>query len=143
MTRLLLTTTVLTMLAQPALADTTNREKQLSPVPGVFVGGVGLECRSDPEHIVKFLLLTKDRKTLSVAKFDNDDVTYDFWPITKTSPEHYIARNEEKTPKEVRLNRQNLSMTFGGEYECKLMSISNLHKIAANHLRSMLSENKI
>jgi hypothetical protein len=47
MTRLLLTTTVLTMLAQPMLADTTNREKQLSPVPGVFVGGVGLECRSN------------------------------------------------------------------------------------------------
>ena len=115
------------MLAQPVWADTTNREKQLSPVPGVFVGGVGLECQSDPEHIVKFLLLTKDRKILSVAKFDNDDVTYDFWPITKTSPEHYIARNEEKIPKEVRLNRQNLSMTFGDEYECKLTSISNLH----------------
>ena len=141
--RPILITLILSMLARPLWADTTNREKQLSPVPGVFVGGVGLECRSNSKQIVKFLLLTKDRKTLSVAKFDNDDVTYAFWPITETSPQHYIARNEGKTPKEVRLNRQNLSMTFGGEYECKLTSISNLHKIAANHLRSMLSENKI
>ena len=141
--RPILITLILSMLARPLWADTTNREKQLSPVPGVFVGGVGLECRSNPEHIVKFLLLTKDRNTLSVAKFDNDDVTYDFWPITETSPEHYIARNEGKTPKEIRLNRQNLSMTFGGDFNCKLTSISDLHKIAANHLRSMLNENKI
>ena len=141
--RPIFTTLILTMLAQPMLADTTNREKQLSPVPGLFVGGVGLECRSNSEHIVKFLLLTKDRKTLSVAKFDNDDVTYDFWPITETSPQHYIARNEGKTPKEVRLNRQNLSMTFGGDFKCKLTSISDLHKIAADHLRSVLNENKI
>ena len=141
--RPILITLILSMLARPLWADTTNREKQLSPVPGVFVGGVGLECRSNPEHIVKFLLLTKDRNTLSVAKFDNDDVTYDFWLITETSPEHYIARNEGKTPKEIRLNRQNLSMTFGGDFKCKLTNISDLHKIAANHLRSMLNKNKI
>ena len=40
--RLLLTTIILTMLAQPVWADTSNRAIQISPVPAIYVGGVGL-----------------------------------------------------------------------------------------------------
>ena len=126
-----------------ALADTTNREKQLSPVPSIFVGGVGLECQSKPKGKMQFLLLTKDRKKLSVAKFNDDDVTYDFWPITKTTPEQYIADNKVKQTEVIQLDRKSLQMTFDVAYDCKLMNISNLHRNAANYLRTLLSENKI
>ena len=41
--RLYLTISLLLTLFHTAWADTTNRAKQFSPVPGIFVGGVGLE----------------------------------------------------------------------------------------------------
>ena len=44
--RLILTTIILTLLAQPVWADTSNRAIQLSPVPAIYVGGVGLLCAS-------------------------------------------------------------------------------------------------
>lgn len=135
-----LTTIILTMLAQPVWADTTNREKQFSPVPGVFVGGVGLECRAKPSTVVEFLLITKDRRKVGVAKFENDDVTYTFLPITKTTPRAYIA--EQKNSKFV-LDRQSLKLTVDRDYKCAAMSISDLHEAAQNYLRSLLSENKI
>ena len=141
--RLFLTTIILTMLAQPLWADTTNRAKQFSPAPGVFVGGVGLECRSKPETWVQFVLLTKDRKKLGIAKFEDDDVIYDLWRITKTTPRHYIAQDEEKKPQKIVLDRQKLEMSYGRDYWCDSMSISDLHNNAGNHLRALLSENKI
>ena len=42
----LLTTLVLTLLAQPVWADTSNRAIQISPVAAIYVGGVGLLCAS-------------------------------------------------------------------------------------------------
>lgn len=141
--RALLTAVLISMLVPPVLSDTTNRAKQISPAPGVFVGGVGLECRSKPETWVQFVLMTKDREKLGIAKFEDDDVTYDFWRITKTTPRHYIARDEEKKPKEIILDRQKLEMSYGLDYWCETMSISDLHKNAGNHLRALLSENKI
>lgn len=141
--RALLTAVLISMLVPPVLSDTTNRAKQISPAPGVFVGGVGLECRSKPETWVQFVLMTKDREKLGIAKFEDDDVTYDFWRITKTTPRHYIVRDEEKKPKEIILDRQKLEMSYGLDYWCETMSISDLHKNAGNHLRALLSENKI
>jgi hypothetical protein len=42
-------------------ADTTNRALQVSPVPGLFVGGVGLLCLADDQAIGsrQYFLLTK------------------------------------------------------------------------------------
>lgn len=132
--------TILTMLIQPVLADTTNRAKQFSPVPGIFVGGVGLECRSNPTTIVEFLLITKDRRKVGVAMFEDDDVTYTFLPITKTTPRTYIARQGDI---EFVLDRQSLELTMDRNYDCDSMSIVDLHKAAQNYLRALLSENKI
>ena len=69
--RLILTTFFMTMLAQPVWADTSNRAIQISPVPAIYVGGVGLLCASKMDE-TEFLLLTRDRKYLCVAKFDDN-----------------------------------------------------------------------
>ena len=111
--RLYLTISLLLTLVHTAWADTTNRAKQFSPVPGIFVGGVGLECKSNPPNIVEFLLLTKDRQRVGLAVFENDDVTYDFLAITKTTPRTYIAEQENT---EVVLDRQSLKLTMEQDY---------------------------
>ena len=138
--RLYLTISLLLALVHTAWADTTNRAKQFSPVPGIFVGGVGLECKSNPPKVVEFLILTKDRKRVGLAVFENDDVTYDFLAITKTTPRTYIAEQENT---EVVLDRQSLKLTMEQDYKCVVMSISDLHNAAKDFLRTLLSENKI
>ena len=95
--RIYLTIPLLLTLVHTAWADTTNRAKQFSPVPGIFVGGVGLKCKSNPQNIVKFLLLTKDRQRVGLAVFENDDVTYDFMAITKTTPVSYTHLRAHET----------------------------------------------
>ena len=138
--RLYLTISLLLTLVHTAWADTTNRAKQFSPVPGIFVGGVGLECMSNPSNIVEFLLLTKDRKKVGLAVFENDDVTYDFMAITKTTPRSYIVKQKNI---EFVLDRQSLKLTMDQDYNCVVMSISDLHDAAKDFLRTLLSENKI
>ena len=62
-----------------AAADTTNRALQVSPVPGIFVGGVGLLCEphntdsNSSKNRPEFLLLTKNRESLGWANLFNDD----------------------------------------------------------------------
>ena len=138
--RLYLTIPLLFTLVHTAWADTTNRAKQFSPVPGIFVGGVGLKCKSDPPNIVEFLLLTKDRQRVGLAVFENDDVTYNFLAITKTTPRSYIINQENI---EFVLDRQSLKLTMDQDYNCVVMSISDLHNAAKDFLRTLLSENKI
>ena len=138
--RLYLTISLLLTLVHTAWADTTNRAKQFLPVPGIFVGGVGLECKSNPSNIVEFLLLTKDRRRVGLVIFENDDVTYNFLTITKTTPRTYIAEQDNI---EFVLDRQSLKLKMGKDYNCAVMSISDLHNAAKNYLRTLLSENKI
>ena len=138
--RLYLTISLLLALVHTAWADTTNRAKQFSPVPGIFVGGVGLECKSNPPHTLKFLLLTKGRQRVGLAVFENDDVTYDLMAITKTTPRTYIVKQENI---KFVLDRQSLKLTMEHDYNCAVMSISDLHKAAKDFLRTLLSENKI
>ena len=138
--RLYLTISLLLTLFHTAWADTTNRAKQFSPVPGIFVGGVGLECKSNPSNIVEFLLLTKDRQKVGLAVFENDDVTYNFMAITKTTPRTYIVKRKNM---EFVLDRQSLKLTMDQDYKCVVMSISDLHDAAKDFLRTLLSENKI
>ena len=138
--RLYLTIPLLLTLVHTAWADTTNRAKQFSPVPGIFVGGVGLECKSNPQNFVEFLLLTKDRQRVGLAVFENDDVTYDFLAITRTTPRTYILKQGNS---EFVLNRQSLKLTMDQDYKCVVMSISDLHDAAKDFLRTLLSENKI
>ena len=138
--RIFLTIPLLLTLVHTAWADTTNRAKQFSPVPGIFVVGVSLECKSNPPNIVEFLLLTKDRQRVGLAVFENDDVTYDFMAITRTTPRNYIVKQENI---EFVLDRQSLKLTMEQDYNCAVMSISDLHNAAKDFLRTLLSENKI
>ena len=138
--RLCLTITLLITLFHTAWADTSNRAKQFSPVPGIFVGGVGLACKSNPLNTEGFLLLTKDRRKVGLAIFENDDVTYNFLTITKTTPRTYIAEEDNI---EFVLDRQSLKLSMDKDYNCAVMSISDLHNAAKDFLRKLLSENKI
>ena len=138
--RFYLTIPLLLTLVHTAWADTTNREIQFSPVPGIFVGGVGLECKSNPPNIVEFLLFTKDRQRVGLAIFENDDVTYDFLAITRTTPRTYILKQENI---EFVLDRQSLKLTMEQDYNFAVICISDLQNAAKTYLRTLLSENKI
>jgi hypothetical protein len=143
MMRLILTTIILTMLAPPVWADTSNRMKQFALVPGMFVGGVGLVCTAKIKTKVQFLLLTKDRKKIGIANFESGDIEYAFRQITKTTLRSYISHSNAIGSSELTLDRRSLELSFDQKYQCNSMSISDLHKNAGNHLRSLLRENQI
>ena len=134
--RFYLTIPLLLTLVHTAWADTTNREIQFSPIPGIFVGGFGLKYLANQSNIVEFLLLTKDWQRVDLAVFENDD----FLAITKTTPRTYIAEQENT---EVVLDRQSLKLTMEQHFNCAVMSISDLHDAAKNYPCTLLSENKI
>ena len=139
---LLTALTALLCLATGSWADTTNRALQVSPVPGVFVGGVGLLCASgDTSAGAVFFLLTRDRETAGRALFDNDDVTYAMMPLTAKTPSVYRFGKGSET---IEVDRRTLVVSTSDiTYDCALYSISDLHKAAANHLVDLLGENKI
>ena len=139
---LLTALTALLCLATGSWADTTNRALQVSPVPGVFVGGVGLLCASgDTSAGTAFFLLTRDRETAGSALFDNDDVTYAMMSLTAKTPSVYRFGKGSDT---IEVDRRTLVISTSDiTYDCALYSISDLHKAAANHLGDLLGENKI
>ena len=123
----------------PINADTTNRALQVSPVPGLFVGGVGLRCKSSEGNDV-FILLTKDRETAGSASFEGDDVTYAMMPLKGKTPDLYTYSANVNFV----INRQSLALeTDSGSYSCKIQNISDLHRAAERYLRMLLSKNKI
>ena len=140
--RLLTALTAILCLATGSWADTTNRALQVSPVPGVFVGGVGLLCTSgDTSAETAFFLLTRDRETAGSALFDNDDVTYTMLALAAKTPSAYRFGTGSDT---IEVDRRTLVISASDiTYDCALSSISDLHKAAANHLRNLLGENKI
>ena len=128
-------------------ADTTNRALQISPVPGMFVGGVGLLCDAagpllDSRH---YFLLTKSRASLGWADFSrDDDINYNIFKVGK-SPDFYRMANDAL---EIAINRKTLEVTIDGMgaktmYECEAMSITNLHNAAKLELRKLLNGNRI
>ena len=138
-----------------AAADTTNRALQVSPVPGIFVGGVGLLCEphntdsKSGEHRPEFLLLTKNRESLGWANlFNNDDISYQMLAVAKT-PDYYTASQDSF---DLRVHRKDLTLSLkdssaptasASAFNCMTMSISDLHKAATAELRLLLSGNKI
>ena len=144
--RLILTTIILTMLAQPVWADTSNRAIQISPVPAIYVGGVGLLCASKMDE-TEFLLLTRDRKYLGVAKFEDDDVTYEKLEIYKKTPNLLAFESDVAS---IKVHRKSLEAEIkkispeATHYlSCEDSSISNVHKAAEQKLEDLLSRNRI
>ena len=146
MMRLLLNTIILTLLAQPVWADTSNRPIQISPVPAIYVGGVGLLCASKMDE-TEFLLLTRYRKYLGVAKFDDDDVTYEELEIYKKTPNLLAFESDVATIKvhrkspETEIRRRSPKALH--HLSCEDSSISNVHKAAEQKLKDLLSGNRI
>ena len=145
--RHLITAILMIFMCSTAGADTTNRALQVSPVPGLFVGGVGLLCvANDPAGDVRqYFLLTKDRETFGWARFDkDDDIHYLRFAVSK-SPDHYRVANEAVT---IAVNRKSLGLTMDDagsktDYTCDAMSITNLHNAAKVELGKLLKGNRI
>jgi hypothetical protein len=128
-------------------ADTTNRALQVSPVPGLFVGGVGLLCLADDQAIGsrQYFLLTKSREIFGWARFDkDDDIRYETFDVGKF-PDHYRVANDAV---EIAVNRKSLRLTMDRmeaktAYNCEATSITDLHNAAKVELRKLLKGNKI
>ena len=129
-----------------AVADTTNRALQVSPVPGVFVGGVGLLCENADRSVDsrQYFLITKSRTTFGWADFSrDDDISYAIFTVEK-SPDFYRMSDSGI---EIVINRKTLEAQLHAgkktEYGCTAMSITNLHNAAKLHLQTLLKGNKI
>ena len=145
--RQLITAILIMFMCGSAGADTTNRALQVSPVPGLFVGGVGLLCVADDpaDDLRQYFLLTKDRETFGWARFEkDDDIHYLRFAVSK-SPDHYRMANEAVT---IAVNRKSLVLTMDdaqsqADYTCEAMSITNLHNAAKVELGKLLKGNRI
>ena len=132
--RQLITAILMMLIGSAAGADTTNRALQVSPVPGLFVGGVGLLCIADDpgSDLKQYFLLTKDRETFGWARFDkDDDIHYLRFAVSK-SPDHYRVAKDAVT---IAVNRKSLALTMddagaNSSYKCDAMSITDLHNAA-------------
>ena len=132
-------------------ADTTNRAQQFSPVPGIFVGGVGLLCAEDNSDAVElkqlFLLITRDRAQAGIAAFDTIDVEYERFDIAPSLKSYKLAGHQQN----IVINRQNLTLQrfeTGAQnnsqtFLCKIETVDRLHSAAKRYLRNLLSKNKI
>ena len=101
------------LLGGQAPADTTNRALQVSPVPGVFVGGVGLLCNAaDPSLDLRhYFLLTKGRTSFGWADFSrDDDINYNIFEVGR-SPDFYRVADRSL---EIAINRKTLKATISG-----------------------------
>ena len=145
--RTLLVVIIFAMLGVRAHADTTNRALQVSPVPGMFVGGVGLLCEAADASLDsrQYFLLTKSRARFGLADFSrDDDVNYSLFEVEK-SPDIYRMANEAL---EISVNRKTLAATMDGmgaktNFTCEAMSITNLHNAAKLELQKLLRGNRI
>ena len=145
--RQLITAILMMFMCSSAGADTTNRALQVSPVPGLFVGGVGLLCVADDpgSDLKQYFLLTKDRETFGWARFDkDDDIHYLRFAVSK-SPDHYRVAKDAVT---IAVNRKSLVLTMDdaqsqADYTCEAMSITNLHNAAKVELGKLLKGNRI
>lgn len=142
---------ILLQLSVTARADTTNRAQQFSPVPGIFVGGVGLLCAEGDSEVAEakqlFLLLTRDRAQAGIAAFDTIDVEYQRFDIIPSLNSYNLTGHQQK----IVIDRQGLTLqrietvaqTNSQTFQCKIEAVDRLHGAAKRYLRNLLSKNKI
>lgn len=138
-------------LSVTARADTTNRAQQFSPVPGIFVGGVGLLCAEGDSEAAEakqlFLLLTRDRAQAGIAAFDTIDVEYQRFDIVPSLNSYKLTGHQQN----IVIDRQGLTLqrietdaqTNSQTFLCKIETVDRLHGAAKRYLRNLLSKNKI
>lgn len=142
---------ILLQLSVTARADTTNRAQQFSPVPGIFVGGVGLLCAEGDSEAAEakqlFLLLTRDRAQAGIAAFDTIDVEYQRFDIVPSLNSYKLTGHQQN----IVIDRQGLTLqrietdaqTNSQTFLCKIETVDRLHGAAKRYLRNLLSKNKI
>lgn len=142
---------ILLQLSVTARADTTNRAQQFSPVPGIFVGGVGLLCAEGDSEAAEakqlFLLLTRDRAQAGIAAFDTIDVEYQRFDIVPSLNSYKLTGHQQN----IVIDRQGLTLqrietdaqTNSQTFLCKIETVDRLHGAATRYLRNLLSKNKI
>ena len=142
---------LLLYLSVTARADTTNRAQQFSPVPGIFVGGVGLLCAEGDSEAAEakqlFLLLTRDRAQAGIAAFDTIDVEYQRFDIVPSLNSYKLTGHQQN----IVIDRQGLTLqrietdaqTNLQTFLCKIETVDRLHVAAKRYLRNLLSKNKI
>ena len=146
MMRLILTTIILSTLAQPLRAETLTDTIQISSVPEIYVGGTGLLCTSQ-DNETEHLLVTSNLRHLGIAEFDADDIKYDKLEIDEKTPDVLVFDSFFSTAKvyrkslKVEIRKFNQSSI---EYlTCNDSSVSDVHNAADQKLRDLLNGNKI
>ena len=106
-----------------------------------YKGGNGFVCKFEKPAKEKsyFFKITKDKKWISQAKFENDVVAFKYANETKVTLEKISWRSFNLDRRNLKLNYKN-SDTFA---DCKLVTISELKKLATQYLKNELKKNKI
>ena len=146
MMRLILTTIILSTLAQPLRAETSTDTIQISPVPEIYVGGTGLLCKSQ-ENETEYLLVTRNLRRLGIAEFDADDIKYDKLEIDEKTPNLLVFDSFFSTAKVYRKSLKVEIRKFNQSsikyLSCNDSSVSEVHNAAEQKLRDLLNGNKI
>ena len=146
MMRLILTTIILSTLAQPLTAETPTDTIQISPVPEIYVGGTGLLCKSQ-ENETEYLLVTRNLRRLGIAEFDADNIKYDKLEIDEKTPNLLVFDSFFSTAKVYRKSLKVEIRKFNQSsikyLSCNDSSVSEVHNAAEQKLRDLLNGNKI
>ena len=146
MMRLILTTIILSTLAQALRAETPTDTIQISPVPEIYVGGTGLLCKSQ-ENETEYLLVTRNLRRLGIAEFDADDIKYDKLEIDEKTPNLLVFDSFFSTAKVYRKSLKVEIRKFNQSsikyLSCNDSSVSEVHNAAEQKLRDLLNGNKI
>ena len=144
--RCILSIIILTTFVQPVWGETSTETVQISPLPEIYVGGIGLLC-THQNNETEFFLVTRNRKRLGIAKFEADDVTYDKLEIDEMTPNLLVFESFLSTVRVYRKSLEaeisKLSQNSIKYLSCEDNSISNVHNAAQQKLRDLLNGNKI
>ena len=144
--RCILSIIILTTLTQPVWGETSTKTNQISPVPDIYVGGIGLLCTSQNNES-EFFLVTRNRKRLGIAKFDSDYITYDKLEIDEKTPNLLVFDSFLSTVrvyrKSLKAEVRKLSQNSVKYLSCEDSSVINVHNAAEQKLRDLLNGNKI
>ena len=106
-----------------------------------YKGGNGIVCefKKPAKERSVFFKITKDKKWVTQAEFENDVVAFKINYQTKVTLEK-VSWDAWS------LERRNLRLKFLSDYKyatCKVVTISELQTLATEYLKNKLNENKI
>jgi hypothetical protein len=129
MMRLILTTIILTMLAQPAWAE-TNEKSGL--IENDFVGGEGLFCTGKAKQYgVQYALISNDKTKIGLATFEGDEVSFSRWSNIRVADDGWHYESDQTKKPELTFSEKTLLLWYGSlPYGCVPMTISEVQQYA-------------